>query len=62
MPCLLLSLITLFKKDIILTKNGNETCPKLPTAPPIDDGQGYRLPKINEIQAFSENEIQKGKH
>ena len=32
--------------------------PKLPTAPPIDDqGQGYRLQKINEIQAFLEKEV-----
>ena len=30
---------------------------KLPTAPPIDDqGQGYRLRKINEIQSFLEKE------
>ena len=32
--------------------------PKLPTAPPIEDqGQGYRLQKINEIQAFLEKEV-----
>ena len=32
-----------------------EIYPKLPTAPPIEDqGQGYRLQKINEIQAFLE--------
>ena len=32
--------------------------PKLPTAPPIEDqGQGYRLQKINEIQAFLGNEV-----
>ena len=32
--------------------------PKLPTAPPIEDqGQGYRLQKINEIQAFLEREV-----
>ena len=32
--------------------------PKLPTAPPIEDqGQGHRLQKINEIQAFLENEV-----
>ena len=32
--------------------------PKLPTAPPIDDqGQGYRLLKINEIQSFLEKEV-----
>ena len=31
---------------------------RLPTAPPIDDqGQGYRLQKINEIQAFLEKEV-----
>ena len=29
--------------------------PKLPTAPPIEDqGQGYRLQKINEIQGSSD--------
>ena len=32
--------------------------PKLPTAPPIEDqGQGYRLQNINEIQAFLEKEV-----
>ena len=32
--------------------------PKLPTAPPIEDqGQGYRLQKINEIQAFLGKEV-----
>ena len=32
--------------------------PKLPTAPPIEDqGQGYRLQKINEIQAFLEKDV-----
>ena len=32
--------------------------PRLPTAPPIEDqGQGYRLQKINEIQSFLEKEI-----
>ena len=32
--------------------------PKLPPAPPIEDqGQGYRLQKINEIQAFLEKEV-----
>ena len=32
--------------------------PRLPTAPPIEDqGQGYRLQKINEIQPFLENEV-----
>ena len=35
-----------------------EIYPKLPTALPIDDqGQGYRLQKINEIQAFLEKEV-----
>ena len=35
-----------------------ELYPKLPTAPPIEDqGQGYRLQKINEIQAFLEKEV-----
>ena len=34
--------------------------PKLPTAPPIEDqGQGYRLQKINEIQTFLEKEVEK---
>ena len=33
-------------------------CPKLPIAPPIEDqGQGYRLQKINEIQVFLEKEV-----
>ena len=32
--------------------------PRLPTAPPIDNqGQGYRLQKINEIQEFLEKEV-----
>ena len=32
--------------------------PKLSTAPPIEDqGQGYRLQKINEIHAFLEKEV-----
>ena len=32
--------------------------PRLPTAPPNEDqGQGYRLQKINEIQAFLEKEV-----
>ena len=36
-----------------------ELYPKLPTAPPIEDqGQGYRLQKINEIQAFLKKEIE----
>ena len=35
--------------------------PKLPSAPPIDEGQGYRLKKINYFQAFLENEIQREK-
>ena len=35
-----------------------EIYPKLPTAPPIEDqGQGDRLQKINEIQAFLEKEV-----
>ena len=35
-----------------------EIYPKLPTAPPIEDqGQGYRLQKINEIQACLEKEV-----
>ena len=35
--------------------------PKLPTAPPIEyQGQGYRLQKINEIQAFLEKEVATG--
>ena len=34
-----------------------EIYPKLPTAPHIEDqGQGYRLQKINEIQAFLDKE------
>ena len=33
--------------------------PKLPTAPPIEDqGQGYLLQKINEIQTSLEKEIE----
>ena len=37
-----------------------ELYPKLPTAPPIvDQGQGYQLQKINEIQAFLEKELKK---
>ena len=36
-----------------------ELYPKLPTAPPIEDqGQGYRLQKINEIQTFLEKEVE----
>ena len=32
--------------------------PRLPTAPPIEDqGQGYRLQKINEIQTFLGKEV-----
>ena len=34
-----------------------EIYPRLPTAPPEDQGQGYRLQKINEIQAFLEKEV-----
>ena len=33
--------------------------PRLPTDPPIEDqGQGYRLQKINEIQIFLEKEVE----
>ena len=33
--------------------------PKIPSAPPIEDqGQGYRLQKINETQAFLEKEVE----
>ena len=33
--------------------------PKLPSGPPIEDqGQGYRLQKIIEIQAFLEKEVE----
>ena len=36
-----------------------ELYPKLPTAPPIEDqGQGYRLQKINEIKTFLEKEVE----
>ena len=36
-----------------------EIYPKLPTAPPTEDqGQGYRLQKINEIQTFLEKEVE----
>ena len=31
--------------------------PRIPTTPPEDRGQGYRLEKINEIQAFLEKEV-----
>ena len=32
--------------------------PRVPTGPPIEDqGQGYRLQKINEIQSFLEKEV-----
>ena len=34
----------------------NNLYPRLPKAPPIED-QGYRLQKINEIQAFLEKEV-----
>ena len=35
-----------------------EIYPKLPMAPPIEDqGRGYRLQKINEIQAFLKKEV-----
>ena len=36
--------------------------PRLPAAPPIEDqGQGYRLQKINEIQAFQAFQAKKRK-
>ena len=36
-----------------------EIYPKLPTAPPTEDqGQGYILQKINEIQTFLEKEVE----
>ena len=32
--------------------------PKLPTAPPIEDqGHGYQLQKINEVQTFLKKEV-----
>ena len=34
-----------------------EMYPRLPTAPPEDQGQGYRLQKINEIQTFLEKDV-----
>ena len=34
-----------------------EVYPKLPSAPPEGQGQGYRLQKINEVQAFLEKEV-----
>ena len=35
--------------------------PRLRTAPPIaDQGQGYRLQKINEIQSFLQKEVTTG--
>ena len=35
-----------------------EIYPRLPTTPPIEDqGQSYRLQRINEIQAFGEKEV-----
>ena len=36
-----------------------EIYPKFPSAPPIDEGHGYRLQKINEIQTFLEDKIRK---
>ena len=37
-----------------------EIYPKLPNAPPIDDqGQGYRLQKINEIQFLRTKSVTK---
>ena len=53
-----------YTKNNILIKNGEENLyPRLPTPPPIDDqGKGYRLKKINEIQAFLEREVVTRKH
>ena len=49
-----LSAIKNYNHNIKMTEM-KELYPKLPTAPPIEDqGQGYRLQKINEIQAFLE--------
>lgn len=39
--------------------NGTGLYPKLPTAPPEDEGLGYRLQKINEIQRILEEEREK---
>ena len=53
--------IALVKKIIILINKmevKENIHPRLPMAPPIEDqGQGYRLQKINEIQAFLEKEV-----
>ena len=51
-----------YKRNTILIKTKSKMkenlYPGLPRAPPIDDqGQGYRLQKINEIQAFLEKEV-----
>ena len=47
--------LTLFMHNKMEMK---EIYPRLPTAPPIEDqGQGYRLQKINEIQALLEKEV-----
>lgn len=45
--------------DIEKLNNETELYPKVPTAPPTDEGLGYRLQKINEIQRFLENEREK---
>lgn len=39
--------------------NVSSLYPTLPTAPPVDEGQGYRLQKINEIQRTLEDEREK---
>lgn len=46
-----------FKDDIKINNEG--LYPKLPTAPPEDEGQGYRLQKINEIRSILEEEKEK---
>ena len=47
------------KYNFINKMEMKELYPKLPTAPPIEDqGQGYRLQKINEIQSFLEKEVE----
>ena len=53
-----LSVIKNYDPNIKMTEM-KELYPKLPTAPPIEDpGQGYRLQKISEIQAFLEKEVE----
>ena len=39
--------------------NADQLYPTLPSAPPLDEGQGYRLQKINEIQRALEDEREK---